>query len=349
MREVIRNVRQVTCQEKTDYVRLGFLDEPEPQEFGRLQVLKKADKYCICWWIKVVLLCFSLLALVAAFIIWGMPILIDQVIIPILDWEAATFSVKALVFVLIGSMGLFPVFLLPSAPSMWLAGMTFGYSIGFLIIMAGTSIGMSLPYFIGSAFRSQIHKWLERWPQKSALIRLAGEGNWFHQFRAVALLRISPFPYIIFNYASVATNVKYSPYIIGSFAGTVPEVFVTIYSGRLLWQLVEAKYEKRLLTPVQIILETVGLFVAVIATAVITLYAKKALVSLQIEEELCSNDDAENVKENITCRGAREKELCGQEAEDQGMTKGNGANLLYESSKPNDERLSPLIGCQSMV
>ena len=69
MREVIQNVRQVTCQEKTDYVRLGFLDEPEPQEFGRLQVLKKADKYCICWWIKVVLLCFSLLALVAFFII----------------------------------------------------------------------------------------------------------------------------------------------------------------------------------------------------------------------------------------------------------------------------------------
>ncbi|GLJ07053.1 hypothetical protein SUGI_0056610 [Cryptomeria japonica] len=77
MREVILNVRQVTCQEKTDYVRLGFLDEPESQEFGRLQAMKKANKYCICRWIKVVLLCFSRLALVAAFIIWEMPILID--------------------------------------------------------------------------------------------------------------------------------------------------------------------------------------------------------------------------------------------------------------------------------
>ena len=74
-----------------------------------------------------------------------------------------------------------------------------------------------------------MQKWLDRWPEKSAIIRLAGEGNWLHQFRAVALLRISPFPYIIFNYAVVATNVNYGPYIFGSLVGTVPEVFLTIY------------------------------------------------------------------------------------------------------------------------
>ncbi|KAH9317051.1 hypothetical protein KI387_018820, partial [Taxus chinensis] len=315
MREVILNVRQAMCQENADYVRLCYSDEPESEEFGRLLVVKKADKYFICWWIKVVLLCFSLLALVAAFIIWGMPILIDQVIIPVLAWEAAIFDVTALVFVLIGSMGLCPVFLLPSAPSMWLAGMTFGYCFGFLIIMAGTSIGMSFPYFIGSHFHSRIQKWLERWPQKSAVIRLAGEGNWFHQFRAVALLRISPFPYIIFNYAIVATNVKYSPYIIGSFAGTIPEVFVTIYSGRLLRQLAEAKYKKRPVTPLQIIMETLGLCVAVVTTVGITLYAKKVLVNLQTDEELCTNGGAHG-KENILCIHGKEKELCSNEAED---------------------------------
>ena len=185
-------------------------------------------------------------------------------IIPVLDWEALTFSTHTLVFVLIASIGLFPVFLLPSAPSMWLAGINFGYGFGFLIVMAGTSVGMSLPYFIGSLFHSRIQvwfqpiffftiqfswfkfqyvfvhakarqrcsqgwilflnkvnflmqKWLERWPKKAVVVRLAGEGNWFHQFRAVSLLRISPFPYIIFNYVVVATNLKYCPYIIGSY------------------------------------------------------------------------------------------------------------------------------------
>ena len=77
-------------------------------------------------------------------------------IIPVLDWEALTFSTHTLVFVLIASIGLFPVFLLPSAPSMWLAGINFGYGFGFLIVMAGTSVGMSLPYFIGSLFHSRI-------------------------------------------------------------------------------------------------------------------------------------------------------------------------------------------------
>lgn len=74
-----------------------------------------------------------------------------------------------------------------------------------------------------------MQKWLERWPNKSAIVRFAGEGDWFHQFRAVTLIRVSPFPYIVFNYASVATNVQYRPYICGSMVGIVPDIFITIY------------------------------------------------------------------------------------------------------------------------
>jgi hypothetical protein len=40
---------------------------------------------------------------------------------------------------------------------MWIAGMTFGYGYGFLIITTAMSIGMSLPFLIGSAFHSRIH------------------------------------------------------------------------------------------------------------------------------------------------------------------------------------------------
>lgn len=72
--------------------------------------------------------------------------------------------------------------------------------------------------------------WLERYPHQAAVLRAAGEGNWFHQFRAVTLIRISPFPYILYNYCSVATRVKYGPYITGSLLGMVPEVFVAIYT-----------------------------------------------------------------------------------------------------------------------
>ena len=72
--------------------------------------------------------------------------------------------------------------------------------------------------------------WLEKYPKKASILRSAGGGSWFHQFRAVAFIRISPFPYLIFNYCAVATNVKYGPYMVGSLVGMVPEIFVAIYT-----------------------------------------------------------------------------------------------------------------------
>lgn len=40
---------------------------------------------------------------------------------------------------------------------MWLAGMTFGYGLGFLLIIGGVVVGVSLPYVVGSLFYDKIH------------------------------------------------------------------------------------------------------------------------------------------------------------------------------------------------
>ncbi|XP_068635165.1 uncharacterized protein [Aristolochia californica] len=268
-----------------DYVRLAYSDDVE---FGSGDLRPQTpERSCsLCWWMKAILLGLFVAAGAACFLIWGGPYLIDKVVIPILEWETSTFSTPVLGFILFASIALFPTLLLPSAPSMWIAGMTFGYGYGFLLIMAGTSLGMSLPYFIGSTFQHRIHRWLEKWPKNATIIRLAGEGNWFHQFRAVALLRVSPFPYIIFNYAVVATNVKYGPYIFGSLVGSVPEVFVTIYSGILLRSLADASQGHRFMSVQQIVCNAIGFCVTVGATAAITIYAKRALGKLQIEDQL---------------------------------------------------------------
>jgi len=74
-----------------------------------------------------------------------------------MEWEATTFGRPVLALVLVASLALFPVFFIPSGPSMWLAGMIFGYGLGFVIIMVGTTIGMVLPYLIGLVFRDRIH------------------------------------------------------------------------------------------------------------------------------------------------------------------------------------------------
>ncbi|MFS8018233.1 hypothetical protein Hanom_Chr15g01389711 [Helianthus anomalus] len=65
---------------------------------------------------------------------------------------------------------------------MWVTGMSFGYALGFLLIMCGVTIDASLPYFIGSLFYNKIQGWLERYPRKASVIRLAGEGEAYDQF-----------------------------------------------------------------------------------------------------------------------------------------------------------------------
>nr|KJB25684.1 hypothetical protein B456_004G204000 [Gossypium raimondii] len=207
-----------------------------------------------------------------------------QELMPIINWEMTTFSTPMLAVLVFASVALFPTILLPSTPSIWVAGMTFGYGFGFLLIISAAAVGVSLPFFIGSLFLHRIQGWLEKYPKKAAILRAAGEGNWFHQFKAVTLIRISPFPYIIYNYCAVATHVKYGPYILGSLIGMVPEIFVAIYTGILIQTLADASQEQHTLSAPQILLNVGGFLLTVVTTIVFTVYAKRQLKVLQGEE-----------------------------------------------------------------
>ncbi|XP_058221795.1 uncharacterized protein LOC131331869 [Rhododendron vialii] len=241
---------------------------------------------CLLWWAKMFVLLIFGGVLAAVFLLWVGPFFMDKTIIPIINWERKTFSTPLLAVLIFASVALFPSLLLPSSPSMWLAGMTFGYGFGFLLIIGGVVIGVSLPYFIGSRFYDKIHGWLAKYPKKASMIRLAGEGNWLDQCRDVTLIRISPFPYIIYNYCAVATNVKYGPYLLGSLIGMVPEIFVAIYTGLLIRALADASHERRSLSAPQIICNVLGFCLTVATTITVTIYAKRRLKQLHKEEEV---------------------------------------------------------------
>ncbi|KAL9406348.1 hypothetical protein Peur_003320 [Populus x canadensis] len=253
---------------------------------------ERCNHFGCCWglggsvfwyWVKlaVTFTFFGLLA--AACVEWVGPFLMDKEIIPIINWETTTFSTPVLVVLLFASVALFPTLLLPSSPSMWVAGMTFGYGFGFLLIITAAAVGVSLPYFIGSLFLHKIRGWFDKYPKRAAILRAAGEGNWFHQFRAVALIRISPFPYILYNYCAVATNVKYGPYFLGSLAGMVPEIFVAMYTGIVIRTLADASNDRHALSPQQIVFTVFGFCATVVATIIITVYAKRQLKVMQDE------------------------------------------------------------------
>ncbi|KAF8401187.1 hypothetical protein HHK36_012118 [Tetracentron sinense] len=267
--------------EDSECVSLVMSNEPTMANIDILHPQVETRHKYLIWWIKALSWCVVTIFFLLIFLKWGVPVLLEKVLLPIMQWEATAFGRPVLAFVLVASLALFPVLLIPSGPSMWMAGMIFGYSLGFVIIMIGTTIGMALSYSIGLLFRNRIHQWLKRWPQKAAVIRLAGEGSWFHQFRVVALFRVSPFPYTIFNYAVVVTNMRFWPYICGSIAGMVPEAFIYIYSGRLLRTLADVKYGNHRMTTVEIVYNIISFIVAIVTTVAFTVYAKRALNELK--------------------------------------------------------------------
>ncbi|KAG0477638.1 hypothetical protein HPP92_012357 [Vanilla planifolia] len=238
----------------------------------------------VVWWFRALLCCLLLILLSLFLVKWGFPLAFEKVILPVMHWETSAFGRPALAFVLMVSLALFPIVLLPSGPSMWLAGMIYGYGFGFLIIMVGTTIGMTLTFFIGSLFREHLHAWLERWPEKASVIRLAGQGSWFQQFRVVALFRVSPFPYTIFNYGAVITDLKFGPYVCGSITGMIPEAFIYIYSGRLIRTLANMKYGNYSMTTVEIVYSVVSFIVAVSLVVFFTSYARRAINDLNVAE-----------------------------------------------------------------
>ncbi|XP_076914860.1 uncharacterized protein LOC143574007 [Bidens hawaiensis] len=239
------------------------------------------------WWGKLIFMIMFLVILAFCFIVWIGPFLMDEEVIPILNWETKAFSKPVLAAIIFSSVAIFPSILIPSTPSMWVAGMSFGYCLGFLLVMCGVIIGVTLPYFFGSLFYHKIQWWLDRYPKKASLLRLAGEGDWYDQFRAVTLLRISPFPYIVYNYCAVATDVKYVPYLFGTLVGMVPEVSIAIYTGIVIKTLAVASKDQRSLAPLQIVLTVCGFILTIITTIVVTIFAKRRLSELQaVEEEL---------------------------------------------------------------
>ncbi|PPD70362.1 hypothetical protein GOBAR_DD32760 [Gossypium barbadense] len=253
--------------EKRVSLRQRLLEECEAEENNSLLKepgFSSQSRRSIWYWIKLGILLTFLGLLVAVFLKWVGPFFMDKELMPLIKWEMATFSTPMLAVLIFASVALFPTIFLPSSPSMWVAGMAFGYGFGFLLIISAAAVGVSLPFFIGSLFLHRIQGWLEKYPKKAAFLRAAGGGNWLHQFKAVALIRLSPFPYILYNYCAVATHVD----------------------GTLIQTLADASQERHGLSSVQILLNVGGFLITLLAIIVFTVYAKRQLRKLQREEEL---------------------------------------------------------------
>nr|KJB20787.1 hypothetical protein B456_003G164800 [Gossypium raimondii] len=145
--------------EKRVSLRQRLLEECEAEENNSLLKepgFSSQSRRSIWYWIKLGILLTFLGLLVAVFLKWVGPFFMDKELMPLIKWEMATFSTPMLAVLIFASVALFPTIFLPSSPSMWVAGMAFGYGFGFLLIISAAAVGVSLPFFIGSLFLHRI-------------------------------------------------------------------------------------------------------------------------------------------------------------------------------------------------
>ncbi|KAL5981763.1 hypothetical protein ACLOJK_015826 [Asimina triloba] len=72
----------------------------------------------------------------------------------------------------------------------------------------------------------------------------------------------------------------------------VPEAFVFVYSGQLIRKLADVKYGKHHMTTVEIVYNVLSFIVTIIAIVAFTVYAKRALHSLENMEGNTVEEDA---------------------------------------------------------
>lgn len=125
------------------------------------------------------------------------------------------------VFIAIYSLG---TLFAPATPFTIAGAVIFGKWYGMVYNLAGDVLGACFAFFLGRYFLHGIARnflesrlpWLDR--------KAVEEG-----FSVIFYLRIFWFPFIVLNYASGATRIRFRDYLLGTTLGLLPPVFIATY------------------------------------------------------------------------------------------------------------------------
>jgi uncharacterized membrane protein YdjX (TVP38/TMEM64 family) len=160
------------------------------------------------------------------------------------------------------------------------AGAIWGF-MGVLYVMIGATLGAVLAFFTSRYFvRQLVEHYVARHPKLAAIDRaVETEG-----FRLILLLRLSPVvSYVLVNYVLGISRVRFRDYLAGSI-GMLPTVVAYVYAGKVAGDVVlltgGSATPRGTLWYVAIAL---GLAATVVATALITRAARKAIENVNLE------------------------------------------------------------------
>ena len=155
------------------------------------------------------------------------------------------------------------------------AGAIFGVVRGTLYVLTGATLGACAAFLIARyVARDMVEARIRDNPRFAAIDRaMGGEG-----LKLVLLLRLSPiFPFNLLNYALGLTKVRFRDFAIAC-AGMLPGTLLYVYSGKVAGDVAAAVAgQAQPRGTATYVLLAVGLVATVVATAIITRTARRAL------------------------------------------------------------------------
>ncbi len=167
------------------------------------------------------------------------------------------------------------VFLIPGSILTLGAGAVFGLLRGTLYTSIAATLGATVAFFLG---RTLLRDWVSRMVAERPALKAVDQAVEREGGRVVFLLRLSPLvPFSISNYVYGLTRVPPGQYILASFVGMLPGIFVYTYIGGLARRIAELGAQDAGTTPLEWTLYVLGLLATAYATYRITLVARRAL------------------------------------------------------------------------
>lgn len=127
-------------------------------------------------------------------------------------WAPLVVVVLYVVFNLLG---------LPGSVLTLAAGVVWGWLVGGLVALVGSTAGTAVPYLLALTHARFIEEHMRK---RAAWLhsRLRREG-----FTALLMFRLAPaVPYALINYAAGFAGIRPTPYFVATFIGTIPGVFI---------------------------------------------------------------------------------------------------------------------------
>jgi uncharacterized membrane protein YdjX (TVP38/TMEM64 family) len=215
--------------------------------------------------------------IVALFVAWFL--------LPVKEWiESFTQWVEALGFwggvIYAVFYAIATVLLVPGAPLTIAAGLVFGVTMGFPIVLIGATIGAAFAFLAARHLvREKVNAMVEERPKLKAVDRAVAEEGW----KIVVMVRLTPImPFNLQNYFFGLTEIQFWHYVAATLVGIIPGVLLYLYLGAIGAATLGGGAE---FGPLQWGFFGLGLVVTILAVALVTKKAKAKLEQVGVSPE----------------------------------------------------------------